>query len=62
MTKMSEAAFEAMIERSGLPLTVETRREIFKASEALQEMVARVTRAKPRESEPALTFQPEQRP
>jgi hypothetical protein len=61
MTKMTQAVFDALIARSGLPLNEQTRAEIYQASNYLQEMVARVTRPKPRESEPAVIFQPEQR-
>jgi len=62
MSKMTEATFDALIERSKLPLTAETRREIYGVSGMLEDMVARVTRAKPREAEPAIIFVPEQRP
>jgi hypothetical protein len=61
MTKMTEAAFEAIVLRSGLPLTQETKREIYQATGYLEEMIARVTRPKPREAEPAIIFVPEQR-
>ncbi len=61
MSKMTEATFEAIIQRSRLPLTAETRRELFQVTGMLEDMVARVTRPKPREAEPAIIFVPEQR-
>ncbi len=62
MSKMTEATFEAIIQRSRLPLTAETRRELFQVTGLLEDMLARVTRPKPREAEPAIIFVPEQRP
>ncbi len=62
MSKMTEATFEAIIQRSRLPLTAETRRELFQITGLLEDMLARVTRPKPREAEPAIIFVPEQRP
>ena len=55
---MTDAEFTAAMTRSGLPLTPETLAEIRTASHIMEAMVARVTRDKPREAEPALVFQP----
>ncbi len=59
---MTDEEFTACMSRSGLPLTPESLAEIRKASRIMEGMVARVTRDKPREAEPGLVFDPEQRP
>jgi hypothetical protein len=59
---MTNDEFKAVVARSGLPLSVETQQEIFENCEVLEAMLSRVTRAKPRESEPATIFVPEPRP
>ena len=59
---MTDQEFAAAMARSRLPLTPESLAEIRKASATMQGMVARVTRDKPREAEPAPVFYPEQRP
>ena len=59
---MTDDEFNAAMSRSGLPLTPETLAEIRQVSHIMEGMVARVTRDKPREAEPAIVFYPEQRP
>ena len=64
---MTDQEFAAAMARSRLPLTPESLAEIRKASATMpsmimEGMVARVTRDKPREAEPAPVFYPEQRP
>ncbi len=61
MTKMTRDEFTAAAARSGLTLDAETMDEIHKAFGFVETMIARVSRAKPREAEPALIFLPEQR-
>lgn len=58
---MTDSEFEAAISRSGLPLKPETIAELRRASVAIEQYIARVTRDKPVEVEPAIVFQPEQR-
>ena len=55
---MTDEEFKAAMTRSGLPLTPETLAEVRQASHIMERMIARVTRDKPREAEPALVFQP----
>ena len=59
---MTDDEFNAAMIRSGLPLTPETLAEIRKSRHIMEGMIARVTRDKPREAEPATVFYPEQRP
>ena len=59
---MTDDEFTAAMTRSGLPLTPETLAEIRKARHITEGMIARVTRDKPRETEAATVFYPEQRP
>ena len=59
---MTDDEFNAAMTRSGLPLTPETLAEIRKSRHIMEGMIARVTRDKPREAEPATVFYPEQRP
>lgn len=58
---MTDAEFEAALSRNGLTLTPETLAELRRASVLMEDFIARVTRDKPAEAEPALVFQPEQR-
>ncbi len=58
---MTDSEFEAAISRSGLILKRDTMAELRRASANIELLIARVTRAKPVEAEPAVVFYPEQR-
>ena len=58
MTIMTKAEFDAATIRIKLPFNPATQVEIHAALGKLEAMVERVTRAKPREAEPALIFVP----
>ncbi|HLZ04164.1 MAG TPA: hypothetical protein VKR55_18710 [Bradyrhizobium sp.] len=58
---MTDNEFEAAISRSGLQLRPETMAELRRASANIESLIARVTRDKPVEAEPAVVFYPEQR-
>ena len=60
MTEMTKAEFDAAVDRAGLPLNPITRDELYGAMDKLEALIARVTRDKPREAEPALVFVPGQ--
>ncbi|WP_158744104.1 hypothetical protein [Acidisphaera sp. L21] len=55
---MTRAEFDAAIARKKLPLTAESKDEIFGAVDKLEAMIALVTKPRPREDEPALIFVP----
>jgi hypothetical protein len=55
---MTKAEFDAVVGRSGLPLDIATREELFGALGKLDALAERVKRPKPREAEPALIFVP----
>ena len=50
-----------MLRRAGLMLTAEQVRQILPGAAIVQAMIARVNAALPREAEPALTFDVEQK-
>ena len=50
-----------MLTRNGLTLTPDQVREILPGAEIFRQMIARVNAPLPREAEPALTFDVEQR-
>ena len=54
-------AVGTMLRRAGLMLTAEQVRQILPGAAIVQAMIARVNAALPREAEPALTFDVEQR-
>ena len=58
---MTDEEFHAALSRSGLTLTPETLAELRQASALVEDFIARVTRDKPAEAEPALVFRPEPR-
>ena len=58
---MTDSEFEGAIARSGLPLRAETVAELRRAGDIIESLIARVTRDKPVEAEPAVVFHPEQR-
>jgi hypothetical protein len=58
MTKMTEAEFQAAVIRNKLPLDAAKQAELYVAFGKLEGLIARVTRPKPREAEPALIFVP----
>ncbi len=55
------AELTAMLTRNGLTLTPDQVREILPGAEIFRQMIARVNAPLPREAEPALTFDVEQR-
>ncbi len=60
MTKMTQAELQDIAVRSGLTLTADTQQELLGVMGILEGMIARVSRPKPRESEPAVIFVPDQ--
>ena len=60
MTTMTKSEFDAIVDRAKLPLNEATRTELYGVMDKIEALVARVTRDKPREVEPALIFVPEQ--
>jgi len=59
--EISEAELAAMLARNGLDLTPEQVRAILPGAAIFRAMIARVNAPMPREAEPALTFDVEQR-
>ena len=55
------AELPAILTRNGLTLTPAQVREILPGAEIFRQMIARVNAPLPREAEPALTFNVEQR-
>jgi len=58
---ISEAEFEVLVARTGLPLSAEQKRTIYDAYWMLEGMIARVNTPMPVELEPAHIFVPEVR-
>lgn len=56
---ISKTAFDALYEKSGLPLSDAQKATLYQAYPLLRRMIDRATAAMSREAEPALTFQPE---
>ena len=56
-----EAALAAMLARAGLPHSPEQVKAILPGAEIIQRMLARVNAPLPREAEPALIFDVEQK-
>ncbi|MDJ0390469.1 hypothetical protein QMO56_20350 [Roseomonas sp. E05] len=54
--RISEADFAVLVEQSGLPLSLEQRRDLFAVYGHLEQQVALVHAPLPREAEPALVF------
>jgi len=61
MSTIDESELKAMLARAGLPHSPEQVRAILPGAEIVQRMLARVNSALPREAEPALTFDVEQK-
>ncbi len=61
LPSVDEAELDSMLRRAGLTLTAEQVRQILPGAAIVQAMIARVNAALPREAEPALTFDVEQR-
>lgn len=61
MTTIDEAELKAMLARAGLPHAPEQVKAILPGAEIFQRLVARVNEPLPREAEPALTFDVEQK-
>lgn len=56
MTKLSETAFDLLVERAGLTLTAAQRAEIYRAYGAIEILLDRVRRPRDMSSEPATIF------
>ena len=59
--KTDEAELAVLLSRAGLKLTPDQVREILPGAELFRGMIARVNAPLPREAEPALTFDVEQK-
>ena len=59
--KSDEAELAVLLSRAGLKLTPDQVREILPGAELFRGMIARVNAPLPREAEPALTFDVEQK-
>ncbi len=59
--KTDEAELAVLLGRSGLKLTPDQVREILPGAEIFRAMIARINAPLPREAEPALTFDVEQK-
>jgi hypothetical protein len=60
-TKIDEAELAVVLGRAGLKLTLEQVRAILPGAELFRGMIARINAPLPREAEPALTFDVEQK-
>jgi hypothetical protein len=60
-TKINEAELAVMLARGGLKLTPDQVRAVLPGAELFREMIARINAPLPREAEPALTFDVEQK-
>ena len=58
---IDEAELDAMLKRAGLNLTAGRVKELLPGAVIFQGLIARVNAPLPREAEPALTFDVEQR-
>jgi hypothetical protein len=61
MSTIDETELKAMLARAGLPHSPEQVRAIMPGAEIVQRLLVRVNTSLPREAEPALTFQVEQK-
>jgi hypothetical protein len=59
--KIDEAELAVLLARNGLNLTPDQVRAILPGAEIVREMIARINAPLPREAEPALTFDVEQK-
>jgi len=60
-TKIDEAELAVLLGRAGLKLTPDQVRAILPGAEIFRGMIARINAPLPREAEPALTFDVEQK-
>lgn len=60
-TRIDEAELTVLLARGGLKLTPERVRAILPGAELFRGMIARINAPLPREAEPALTFDVEQK-
>jgi hypothetical protein len=60
-TRIDEAELTVLLARDGLKLTPEQVRAILPGAELFRGMIARISAPLPREAEPALTFDVEQK-
>ena len=60
-TRIDEAELTVLLARGGLKLTPEQVRAILPGAELFRGMIARINAPLPREAEPALTFDVEQK-
>ena len=58
--KISEADFEALVRRAGLPLSAAQMKTVREGYAFIEPMIARIRPERGRAAEPAMTFQPEQ--
>jgi hypothetical protein len=58
---MTFQEFGVFFDKAGLPLSSAQKESLFQAWPMLQGLIARATAAMPREAEPSVTFQPEQK-
>jgi hypothetical protein len=61
MSTIDETELKAMLARAGLPHSPEQVKAILPGAEIIQRLVGRVNKPLPREAEPALTFDVEQK-
>jgi hypothetical protein len=61
MTAISETDFDGLVAKAGLTLTADQKAVLREVYPTLQALIARVSAPMPREAEPALIFQVEQR-
>ena len=60
-TRKDEAELAVLLDRAGLKLTPDQVRAILPGAEIFRAMIARINAPLPREAEPALTFDVEQK-
>jgi hypothetical protein len=61
MSTIDEAELKAMLVRAGLPHSPEQVKALLPGAEIIQRLLGRVNTPMPREAEPALTFDVEQK-
>lgn len=58
---MTPLEFGIVLDKAGLPLSPAQKETLYKAWPMMRAMIARATQDLPREAEPSVTFQPEQK-
>jgi hypothetical protein len=58
---ISQAAFEILLEQTGLPLSAQQKQALYEPYAMVEAMVLHVSQPMPREAEPSLIFNPEVR-